>query len=562
MGRSARRYHAPMLWFLLFSCASSIPAPDTATASSASDDAGGGDAGGGDDGGGDDDGGDSDSPVEQITPGPLPAIVINEVQGDNDSTLMGPDWTTPDWVELFNDSGEPVALSRLALVDRGGQTWHGGEGELAPGAHLLLRTGVELDFGINDENEQLELFVDGYVVDRVALGEIASDTAWARYPDGDRWRFTARPTPGFTNGSHPGDGTDPTDALFDPAVVHDIQVTVSDAQWALLQADNYTEVVASMSWRGAFFPAVGLAKKSTVGSNRTLDQKAAFKLDLNEYEDHAIGGVQKLVLNNMVQDPTYVSEDSAYALFRAAGVPAPRVGYARLSINGVDWGLYALVEAVDDEFLARWFTQDDGAMFEGAYGVDFEWHEIDLFEYDQGPDPSDRAILEAVTAVLDGGPTDANVAALERLVDLDEFLSNMAVEVLILHWDGYTTANNYRLYHNPRTGRLSIIPWGTDQTFITLRYGLYGGYGRMMTFCMANAGCRARYEARVLEVADLEDALALDARVDAQRLRLAEEIATDPRAEHSAATQAQYVDITKATIRTWPNEVRAQLGAR
>ena len=86
--------------------------------------------------------------------------------------------------------------------------------------------------------------------------------------------------------------------------------------------------------------------------------------------------------------------------------------------------------------------------------LDLESGKIDGFEFDEGPEPEDRSDLMAVAEILAGPADDAAIAALEARVDLDQFLLNMGIEAVILHWDGYTTANNYRLYHDPRTDQI------------------------------------------------------------------------------------------------------------
>ena len=152
--------------------------------------------------------------------------------------------------------------------------------------------------------------------------------------------------------------------------------------------------------------------------------------------------------------------------YRAADIPAPRVGYVRLSINDEDWGLYALVETTDDVFLSRWFADSSGSLFEGDYGTDLTHDGLSELEVDEGD--GDLTALTAIADVLSSEASDANIAQLDRLMDLDRLLLNMGIEAAILHWDGYTTANNYRLYHDPRTDRVTLLPWGTDQTFISL----------------------------------------------------------------------------------------------
>ena len=256
------------------------------------------------------------------------------------------------------------------------------------------------------------------------------------------------------------------------------------------------------------------------------------------------------------EDPTYVAEHLAYRIFREGGIPAPRVGYARLHINGEDWGLYALIETVDDVFLSRWYADNSGVLYEGAYGTDLTASALGDFEVDEG-DAGERADLAAVAAVLTGDADDDGIAALDELVMLDSFLLNMAIEAAILHWDGYTTANNYRLYHDPRSDRIELLPWGTDQTFISSGYGPYSGYGLMFEFCMDNTGCRARYGDALSDAADLMDALALGEEQAAVRAMLADDIASDPRSEHSDAEQQSYLSYMTDCIEGCPDSIRA-----
>lgn len=483
-----------------------------------------------------------------------PKVVINEVQTDNDATTMNDSMAFVDWIELFNASNEPVDLSRLQISDGAGDRWEGGEGMLEPGAYLLLWADSDLPFGLSVNGERLALLIDGVVVDRIATGEMSADTAWARYPDGQIWAYTARPTPGWSNGSHPGDSTDPTDAIFQTDDILTVDLWITDDQWAALEADNYSYVQASMAFGPAWFSTVGFRKKATVGSNRDLSSKAAFKIDLNRFADHSIAGLEKLTLNSMVQDPTYVAEHLAYSVYRTAGIPAPRIGYVRLFINGDDRGLYALVESVDENFLARWFPSGDGVLYEGAYGTDLVAAEIDDFELDEGE--TDRSDLAAVAEILAGPAGDAEMLALEQLVDVDSFVVNMAIEAGILHWDGYTTANNYRLYNNPTDGRLVMLPWGTDQTFISSGYAPYTGGGVLMSFCMRNTDCRERYSNALRDVADLMDSLSLHDERMAVRSMLEADIATDPHAEHSAETQDAYLSAMDACIANCPQMLR------
>ncbi|MFZ5481240.1 MAG: CotH kinase family protein [Myxococcota bacterium] len=484
-----------------------------------------------------------------------PALVLNEVQADNDSTVMDATLAFPDWVEILNAGEAPVDLADVTLEEGGGEAWTG-EGVLGPGERALA-WGLPID----GEGDTLVLSVAGEPVDHLATGRMAGDTAWARIPDGGDWALTGRPTPGDPNGSLAGD-PDPSEALFDPARVHRMDLWIPDASRRALDADPYGEVVASFGFEGAWFPEVGVRIKGVWGSLRTLDQKVALKVDLNAYAPHRLRGLETLTLNNMVQDPTYVHEALAYALFREAGLPASRTGWVELWIDGEFVGFYVHVETVDDTFLARWWADPGGALYEGAYGVDFYVGDEAEFEYDEGPDPDDRADLTAVAELLDEPATDANLRLLEARVDVDQVLKVMAIEALSWHWDGYTTANNYRVYHDPHADRFQMIPWGLDQTFVDERYAPYEGYGRLLTWCLENASCEARYSDALLEMADHFEAMAMPERFDEVTAFVDPFVATDPRRESGDDTRAYYLEVTREHLVEAPERVRAAVAAR
>ena len=84
------------------------------------------------------------------------------------------------------------------------------------------------------------------------------------------------------------------------------------------------------------------------------NSKAAFTVKFNHFvKGQRFHGLRRIILNNAVQDPTYMCEYIGYGLFRDAGVPAPRIGYATVAVNQEPYGLYVQVEAVSKDFLQR-----------------------------------------------------------------------------------------------------------------------------------------------------------------------------------------------------------------
>jgi hypothetical protein len=515
---------------------------------------------------------------------PPPQLFINEAMTRNDSTVMEPTVFTTDttgtetlpksselagpfadWIELYNPNEEAIDLSRLSLTD-GGDTWQGTEGEIAPNDYLVLwadglDTGLHLPFRLSQAGEEVELSVDGVLVDTFTIPEIEADTAWGRFPDaGTETAMTIWPTPGWTNGSGPGIGTEAADAIFQTDVVNDLWLWIPESGMNSLGNDPYEEVTASLAYGAVFFPAVGVRIKGVYGSLRSLDQKTAFKIDIDAFEDRAIRGLTSLSINNMVQDSTYTHEHLTYRFFRDQGLVAPRTGYTRLYVNDEYFGLYLWLESVEKQFLKRWYEDASGVLVEGAYGTDFYQGWEGYFEYDEGPDPQDWSDITELAAQLAVPPQAPNAYNdLKELVDMEQFLRVQAAEALLLHWDGYTTANNYRVYHDPITDKFEMIPWGTDQTWVDVWYGPYDGYGLIYTWCEDNPACFADYQTALGEVADNLEALPLRDELDDVAEWLRPLIVDDPRKEFDMSTHDYYLDSTRTQMQAAPNRIRGYL---
>ncbi len=478
----------------------------------------------------------------------------------NDSTVMI-DGQFPDWVELLNVSDDEIDLGRLGLEADGGAWSSEPGGTLGPGerrvwwADATVANG-HLPFTLGSHGDHLTLMLDGEPVDRVATGELPGDVSLARIPSGGPMLPTAWPTPGNPSRVVPSPSLDPSEGLFPSDRPSDILLGLDASSQASLRADPRTEVVASLGFEGAWFPSIAVRIKGQYGSARTIDQKCAWRLDVDDFGGTRLRGEERLTLNNAVQDPTYAHEYLTYEVYRAAGVPVPRVGYARVFVNEEYVGLYVALETVDRQFLARRYADATGPLFEGAYGTDFEPGSETSFELDQGEE-ADRALLTPVIEALQATPDDVGLARLEQVIDLDEWLAALAVAVVVDDWDGYYTRNNYRIYRDPTDGRFDLLPWGVDQTWLG-GTDAWSGQGAVSRFCNANATCRARYVEKLLAAADLVESLPLAAQLDVLESWIEPLAAADPRREYDDASRRQLLDATYDGIANAPGRVRSQ----
>ncbi len=250
-----------------------------------------------------------------------------------------------------------------------------------------------------------------------------------------------------------------------------------------------------------------------IGSFQSLDGKAAFKLKFKKSD--AFLGLRKMTLNNMVQDPSMTHETLSYTLFRAAGVPASRTGFAYVRVNGEDFGLYLNIENLDQIGLEKRFGPfgDFQHLYEGGYGTDVTPGAAGAFEVDEG-DAEDRADLEALIEAV-AGKAAPFAQRVDGLADLEEMTRMWAVERYIGHWDGYggwegaLQPNNYYLYSDPN-GEFQMFPWGTDMTWKE-HLSFDGGASLLFDECIADPICEGLYRESLLAVQEAVAPLDLDA---------------------------------------------------
>lgn len=227
----------------------------------------------------------------------------------------------------------------------------------------------------------------------------------------------------------------------------------------------YEYVPATVTVDGETLTDVGVRAKGWWGSINPT--RPSLKIKFDEFVDgQELGGeIKRMTLNNNNQDSSRMHTYLAYEMYRKIGYPAPESGFAHLTVNGVDLGVYAVVEPIKKPFLRKWFDDDEGNLYE-AHMSDFMPEAINSWERKTNEDTGDdRSDLEAVMTALDAA--DENLLAeLGQVLDLDKFFTFWAMETLIAHWDGFNgDRNNCYLYNDPTTGKFVFIPWGPDSAF-------------------------------------------------------------------------------------------------
>jgi spore coat protein H len=251
--------------------------------------------------------------------------------------------------------------------------------------------------------------------------------------------------------------------LFEKGEIPRVRLELSDDAMERLRKTPRKYVVGAVVEGARRYTNVSIRLKGGPGSFRPLEDRPAFTVNFDrQAPGQTFHGLKKLHLNNSVQDSSYLSEMLCREMFEAAGVPAPRAGHAVVALNDRRLGLYVLIEGVNKQFLKRYFPQAGGNVYDGHSQQDVNQR----LRTNSGDAPKDQSRLADLAAAARTSDLAARRLALEKTLDVERFLSFMAVEVIVEHWDGYSLhRNNFRIFHDRSTDRMVFLPQGLDQTF-------------------------------------------------------------------------------------------------
>ncbi len=322
----------------------------------------------------------------------------------------------------------------------------------------------------------------------------------------------------------------PYEELFDRFEVMEIEVLIDTKEWEDMLENPLDEEYkqCDVKINGNVYADVAIRTKG----NTSLSQVAAsdsdrysFKLEFDHYDKNkSLQGLDKLVLNNLFCDATYVKEYIAYDIFHYIGVETPFYAFAYITVNGEAFGCYLALEAMEDSFLERVYKgsgqlyKPESDMAGGGMKQHREMPEAapqgevpEMPErmkqgeppkmpeggdaempYIRGEDPfgstgkgSDLVYTDDDTDsyndIFDNAcfnPSEEDkqrvVTALEKLsrgeeletcIDVDACLKYFAAQTFIVNMDSYYSnlKHNYYLYEN--NGQLTILPWDLNLAF-------------------------------------------------------------------------------------------------
>jgi hypothetical protein len=129
------------------------------------------------------------------TAGLVPSsIVINELCASNSQVMADQDGEFDDWVELYNNTANPIPMSGLYLSDNfnNPSKWAFPDTAIAANDYLVVwvdddpsQAGLHCDFKLASSGESLAIFDNaGNILDSVSFFEQSPDITYGRFPNG------------------------------------------------------------------------------------------------------------------------------------------------------------------------------------------------------------------------------------------------------------------------------------------------------------------------------------------------------------------------------------------
>jgi spore coat protein H len=314
--------------------------------------------------------------------------------------------------------------------------------------------------------------------------------------------------PDWTVATHSNLAAPDYSIVFNQNEVLRFDIKIESDDWATMQADLTSNLSSSSSggrpggvptivdfdpvwvpcsfyFNGIEWYQVGIRYKGNSSLSSTYSmgiKKFSFKLDFDQYEgdytnidDQRFFGFKQLNLKNNYDDDSHMREKVATDLFYDFGLASPQTAFCVVYVDygsgPVYYGVYTLVEEVDDTVLDSQFADGSGNL----YKPDGDAASFASGSYDEGEmekknneDLADYSDVYSLYTVLNSSTRTSNVeqwkTELEQVLNVDTFLKWLAANTVMQNWDTYgNMTHNYYLYNNPDNSLLTWIPWDNNE---------------------------------------------------------------------------------------------------
>lgn len=171
---------------------------------------------------------------------------------------------------------------------------------------------------------------------------------------------------------HQADGSSTlyASSVFDKTKIMNVNIIMDDDAWNDMLNNASAEEYCScdIEINGRRYNNVGIRPKGNTSLRNIVQDdttdRFSFKVEFDHYQKgQSLDGLDKLSLNNIMADSTYMKEYITYDILSYLGVNSSLFSYASIHRNGEYWGLYIAFEAIEDSFLQRTYGKSDGKLY-------------------------------------------------------------------------------------------------------------------------------------------------------------------------------------------------------
>jgi spore coat protein H len=270
---------------------------------------------------------------------------------------------------------------------------------------------------------------------------------------------------------------------------------------------------------------VGLRHKGNSSYMPTANRlHANFKIKTDLFDAKgSLDGEKTVNLSAGPIDPARLREALSLAIFRAAGVPAPRTAYveAWLTVPGLQnhtlLGTYTMIENVNKSFAKDFFPPGTGLLLKperaGRFGIPApasSWAAmVDTYRPQREATPHEQQRMMEFTNLVHQPDVKLFREKIGQYLDIDNFLRFIAVNALLVNIDSFLGGtHNYFLYLDPKDDRIRFIPWDMDRSFGNMGRGAtnlslrtpYSSDNPLIYWLLDDPAVLNRYRAIVLEI--------------------------------------------------------------
>ena len=293
-----------------------------------------------------------------------------------------------------------------------------------------------------------------------------------------------------------------SDSIFDQNGLHTFELSIPLSDLDKIDSDPAAEqyVEGSLKFNEEILSPVGIRYKGSIGafvdavsgkdkanpSGRKTATKISVKIKI-DWKDSArtFYGLKKLQFHSQNLDPSQMHERLGYWLYREMGVVAPRSVHARLIINGSYYGVYALTEQIDEQFIAYNYKDASGNLYKEVWPVNYlgvaadENSFLENLKTNTEEGVNAKIIKNFANEIVEANDNELRELIKKRM-NLNQIISYAVVDRMIrnddgaFHWycDSEGCGNhNFYWYEEPSIEKLHLIPWDLDDAFQNIGYG-------------------------------------------------------------------------------------------